>query len=330
MVRPLHPQLLAYLLDLQRAAPVTEGHRIGRPHERTVRRWYRDLGERLIAFPTFALDRLGLMHLHVFLKNAADDWLRFPYAVEHAWMTNDLAGRVLYLHCIVPAVHETPVQELLRELAGPGVEILSTGDGDQDLPLLGDAPTRTPALVGTSVLLRESPLVVPVIFEGWNQRASMPRLWTAVHDRLGNRVRDYVRCRVRRTNGKAHVKHAYEQLTNTGHFRQQVIRYATFQEDAVELLVVLPNTRSLDALRPHARSIEQYEGTNLVVRLIGTNGLFDALLALPPGSARLYFIHRQPAESPRVRFCYEFLFDPKPGIWIFCRERVITHLQGAT
>jgi hypothetical protein len=330
MVRPLHPQLLAYLVDLQRAAPVTEGHSVGRPHERTVRRWYRDLGERLIAFPTFALDRLGLMHLHVFLKNAPDEWLRFPYAVEHAWMTNDFAGRVLYLHCVVPTVHQTPVQELLRELAGSGVEILSTGDGDQDLPLLGGGTTRTPVLSATSVLLQEVPLVVPVIFEGWNQRASMPRLWAAVHDRLGGRVRDYVRCRVRRTNGKMHVKHAYEQLTSTGLFRQQVIRYAAFLEDAVEILVVLPDAQSLDVLRPHSRSIEQYEGEHLVVRLVGTNGLFNALLSLPPGSARLYFVHRQPTNTARVRFCYEFLFDPKPGAWVFCRERVLTHLQGAT
>src|SRR5690349_5721267 len=117
MVRSSH--VLAHLSRVQGAshADVRAGLPV-LPHRRTLTRWYDELGDRLVIFPTFALSPLGLGHLHVFLPDADESWLRFPYAVDHAWLTQDLARRVLYLHCIVPLAHHDCLRAFLREFAG--------------------------------------------------------------------------------------------------------------------------------------------------------------------------------------------------------------------
>ena len=79
-------------------------------------------------------------------------------------------------------------------------------------------------------------------------------------------------------------------------------------------------------LRLHAVSIEEYEGSPHVVRLVGTNGLLEAFLSLPAGAVQVYFVQKH--DCPCVRFCYEFLFLPKTGSWVFSREHLVQHLWG--
>jgi hypothetical protein len=122
------------------------------------------------------------------------------------------------------------------------------------------------------------------------------------------------------------VTAAYAHLTEEGLFRQHVIRYAALLEDTVEVLTILTDEAVLERLRLHARCIEAYAGTPLVVRLVGAGRLLRALLALPAGLARLYFVQKR--ETQRVRFCYELFFLPKTGSWAFSRDHLLRHLRG--
>ena len=322
MVRP--PQLLAHLSRVQRASHADIRTALPLlPHERTVARWYRELGDQLVIFPTFTLAPLGLGHMHVFLPDADPAWLRFPYAVDHAWLTQDFSHRCLYLHCVVPLAHRDDVVQFVHDFGGERPVVISSGEGVQDLPLLGAPPTVAAAPRSTEVL-HTFPLVVPVIFEGWNRRTSLPQLWRRVDERLGSHLREY--CPRRRRELTSPVTAAYARLTAEGLFRQHAIRYTAFVKDTVEVLAVLADPALVDALRLHAVSIEEYEGSPHVVRLVGTNGLLEAFLSLPAGAVQVYFVQKH--DCPCVRFCYEFLFLPKTGSWVFSREHLVQHLWG--
>src|SRR5205814_9132174 len=89
------------------------------PWERTKYRWRTNLKNRVAYFPAFAIDELGLVHLHLFISEPNSAWFRFPYAVESQWVTQNLVEPVLYLHCCVPLAHRDRVDRLLRELDIP-------------------------------------------------------------------------------------------------------------------------------------------------------------------------------------------------------------------
>lgn len=75
-------------------------------------------------------------------------------------------------------------------------------------------------------LLRDVPLVVPAIFEGWRETLSFDKTWRRIKDRLGTGVREYVpRQRYCATNGKRHVKGAYDALSQEGLFVQYAAHY---------------------------------------------------------------------------------------------------------
>jgi len=326
MVRPLHPRLLAHLAHVPTLAPGEPLDRI--VHARTLRRWHRELGEQLIIFPSFALAALGLAHLHVFVENADPAFLQFPYAVEHAWVTENFRDRSLYLHCIVPTKHQHDVQNVLTELANGPVVVGHTRDARQTLTFLQqEPPAQGRAPRSQEDLLRSFPLVVPVIFEGWNRRRSMPGLWTDIRERLGQQVREYVPTRVHFANGKRHVKDAYETLTRAGLFQQQLIRYAPLATDGIEVIMLLTEPAVVRTLQPHTRSIEYYEGDPALLRLVGSTALLDALLSLPPGAGTVYLAQKQ--RATHVRFCYEDLFDPRRGTWRFSRQGILDRIRGA-
>ena len=319
------PQFLAHLSRVQGASHADVRNDLPvLPHERTVSRWYRELGDQLVIFPTFALAPLGLGHLHVVLHEADDAWLRFPYAVDHAWLTQDFHHRCLYLHCIVPLVHREAVVQFLHDFGGEHPVLISTSEGVQDLPLLGAAPVVAAAPPSTEVL-RTFPLVVPVIFEGWNRRTSLPALWRRVDERLGSQLREYVPRRHRETTSP--VTTAYARLTEEGLFRQHTIRYSAFVRDAVEVLAIVIDPTILAVLRSHVVSMEEYAGSPLVVRVVGTSSLLAALLSLPAGAVQLYFVHKR--DCIGVRFCYEHLFAPKSGSWVFSRDQLLHQLWGS-
>jgi len=312
-----------------------------------VYRWRQQLGRSLCVFPSFSLSALGLLHIHLIVHRPGALWLRFPYAVEHAWLTADFLENALYLHCLVPAMHEEEFRALVASLQQGGscrsATIIVSDGARQELRLTGER-TRAdvaPAFVCASgaALLRDQPLVVPVIAESWGGQQSFAETWTRVVQRDEKRLRSYVpHGKIYATNGKAHIKDAWDTLERAGLFEQYVVRYDGLLGSNVEVFLVLRKSRDwlpelLEALRPVARVIESYgdEHGGALVRAIGSRDLLDALLGcqaeLVRHAAGVYVRNTHEQHAGSVRFCYDFLFNPKTGSWEFPRERILEHLE---
>lgn len=312
---------------------------------RTLYRWRQRLGSALLVVPSFTLERLGLLHLHLVITKPSGAWFRFPYAVEHAWLTNDFVERQLYLHCIVPVAHQALVRGLVRECHDAGwctkaVFSWSTS-GWQELPdtTTRNAPVEVPAAPSDPVL-REYPLVVPVIFEAWCGTTSLSSVWQGIVQCVGDRLRSYVpRGRIYIVNGKAHVRTAYELLNDRGLFRQHLVRYRPWLTQAVEVFVFLKNENAwlaelTEAIRPGSTAIETYNGCDgsALVRVVGHDDVLRTMLGLQDElrrhDAMLYLRNPHASGEERVRFCYEFLFDPKNATWVFPHDRIIEHMRA--
>lgn len=311
-------------------------------NRRTLYRWRRAFGQQLRVVPSFTLQRLGLVHLHLLITNPKSAWLRFPYAVEHAWVTSDFVNNHLYLHCVVPQAHQQLVRALLQECRDwcTGLVTTWTADGWQELP--GITPESIPVLKAATdtAVLHDEPLVVPVVFEAWGAQ-SMTGIWDGIRARVRHRLRQYLRRgKIYGTNGKLHVRHTYDRLSQQGLFRQYLVRYQGWATGAWEVIVVLRHAGEYlaelaEALRPHAVAIETYAGNDgaAVVRIAGTEEVNRTLLALQDDlqryDARIFVHNARRANDATVRFCYELLFDPSTGEWVFPHDAIIDHMRDA-
>src|SRR5437868_8354005 len=114
---PLDPAVLQYFRAVQRATDVGT-HALARHagrSDRTVYRWQRRFGEHLRIVPSVSVEYFGLTHVHLIIRNPDVSWLSCPYAVEAAWVTTVLVDRALYLHCLVPVVHQRLSQQVFRD-----------------------------------------------------------------------------------------------------------------------------------------------------------------------------------------------------------------------
>lgn len=350
-VRTTRRRLQTYL-DALHAAPeflgVRDFHRrfarhLG--HERTLARWRQKLRTTLRAFPSFTTEALGLAHVHLVVVCPDARWPSFPYAVELVWATPDLARRALYLHCLIPTSHVSGVLELVRSLREQGwctdLAVFPSQSGSQHLRSCGHQSSGEEyRAVEQRSLLQRHPLVVPVVAESWNRDASLPGLWRIIHERLGVAVRAYLpHRRLLIVNGKQHVRTACQALVDAGLFRQQVIRSAAPGDELLELLLVGVAAGDglvelIAALRHVATMIETYWSTDgrVLVRVAGPMGVLNLILDTVTGSlaAPLLFVvdGERTRRSPTGRFCYEFLFDPKAGAWVFPPDRIMKHLSA--
>ncbi len=312
-------------------------------HERTLSRRRQKYRSSLRVFPSFTIEALGLSHLHLVVLGADERWLRFPYAVEHAWATRDFAQQALYLHCLVPTDHALLVEELIHELReqgwGSACLILHSQSGWQHFARCGHHLLPQPVRVVPEErgLLREHPLVVPVIAEAWNRDTTLPSLWKRIDDRLGHRVRDYLhRRKILHTNGKEHIRVACKCLAAAGLFRQQLVRFRQDAENNIEVLLMDRNLKDhmielLEELHGLARASETYPGPNgaVVERVLGPSSVLNAILRTTGtlGQSATIFLLDKRASGTEVRFAYEFLFNPKTGEWEFPRDRIMEHLS---
>lgn len=311
-------------------------------HERTLARRRHEYRSCLRVFPSFTIEALGLSHVHLVILGADDRWLRFPYAVEHAWATRDFVQQALYLHCLVPTEHVAMVEEVIRDLQargwGTACLVLPSQSGWQHFSRCGhqNPPQATSLIPEERVLLRQHPLVVPVITEAWNQDTTLPSLWKRIEERLGRRVRDYLpHRRVLHTNGKEHVRAACTGLAAAGLFRQQLVRFVPGAEDGIEVLLMDRDLTDhlvelLEELHGIASSCETYSGPDgtVVERVLGSNKVLDAIIRTTGtlgSTIRIFLVDKRPA-SREVRFAYELLFNPKAGEWMFPRDRIMEHL----
>jgi hypothetical protein len=308
---------------------------------RTLYRWRGRLGSGLRVVPSFSVERLGLSHLHLVIANPSDAWLHFPYALEHAWLTQDFLEDRLYLHCLVPAAHKKAVGNLVRECqrAGwcTGVTSAWSASGWQELSeSTENALTAAPA--GLDPVLREHPFVVPAIFESWNHPESLAAVWTGITAHIGECLRQYLpHGRIYQVNGKTHVRQAYEVLSHRGLFRQYIVRYEAWATESLEVFLFLQQATEWiaelqEALRPAAAVIETFtadDGT-AIVRAVGHDAMLHVILGLRRESrayvTQLFLRDPRPERGATVRFCYELLFDPRTGTWLFPHDAILAHM----
>ena len=309
---------------------------------RTLYRWRGRLGSGLRVVPSFSVERLGLSHLHLVITQPGNEWLRFPYALEHAWLSQDLLEQRLYLHCLVPTAHRKAVMNLVRECqrAGWCTVVTSTWSASGWQELRGSTENALTTIpVGFDAVLREYPLVVPAIVESWNHGESLAAVWTGITEHISERLRAYLcQGRIYRVNGKTHVRDAYQVLSDRGLFRQYIVRYQAWATESLEVFLFLQGATEWiaelqEALRPSAAVIETFtadDGTALV-RAVGHDTLLHVILGLHRES-RAYVTQifvRNPHEErgAAVRFCYEFLFDPRTGTWLFPHDAILAHMR---
>ena len=316
------------------------------PHLRTLYRWHRRLGDDLLFFPTFQLEALGLVHLHLFVPEPQLPWLRFPYAVEHLWLTENVFEPVLYLHCVVPAEHRERLDRMLDRLMenepGGCIDRIWTRDGTQRLNIDGrqgredSATILTPSPGGRSDVFNRDPLAIPVIFEAWNHSVRLADLWDRIRSRIWGAVPDWVpRDRFRYTKGPFYVRRTLQRLQAAGLFRQHWIRYTPFTEDALDFLICGQFTiNNPEALVRSARLTEFHASSDgpSILRIVGTNDQLSAIQRgsqpIGSGSCRAFIVsqHETPDDT-QPRFAYEHLFDPVRRRWIYS-DRLVRQRLG--
>lgn len=332
--------------------------RSGVVRERTLYRWRCSLGCGLNYFPSLNLSGLGLVHVHLFLDGAIDDWLELPVVLSASWVNRGLEHHGLYLHCAVPDGAVVGFERIVRALANDGwcetFTLVVTGDSWQALGVLSSCVARDGRLRGgaedvpagvlrhggeTSSLLRSYPFVVPAVFEAPEERCSMQEVWRRAFHRLGPRVWSYLPRGTRRwpVNGKHYVRHALDLLVAAGLFRQNVIRYRPLLEHAIEVFVLLPAAgveKVAGALGGVCPVVEIAPGTDgrVLARVTGDEALVYELLRLSRESVRPLGVwlhdYRDEHALSRARLSYETLFDPTTGSWRLSPDEVLGTLRG--
>jgi hypothetical protein len=340
MVVAFQPNVLRFVHELHRSERVDGIEAFLRTRRslassRSVCRWHRELGDALTYYPSVAYEALGLVHVHLFIEDPRSRWELLPYAVRASWLVCGPAGaRVLYLHCLVPREHTDALAQVFKEVCAPHgdrITSVTTSDGwqflDQEQPR--QLCRVAPPIAWNAV--EHYPLLIPVICESIEVRRSMPELWSAISERLGDRVWEYLPRGVRRLphNGKQYVAHALHLVNETLLFRQHVIRYAAYDTITTEIVLrVRAGPEELARLCSRdAPVIEMFPSpTESLVRVHGTPAclahLFTSCATLD--ITAWWFVDRIAASrSPlAVRFAYEFLFDPATTEWRFPRDEI--------
>jgi hypothetical protein len=343
MVVAFHPNILRFLSAVHRMDHTGGIEELlaadcSLPNVRTVYRWHEELGDGLTYYPSIAFNALGLLHLHLLIEEPTGKWDRLVYAVRASWLVRRPGSRLLYLHCLVPRCHEAEVRQLLEDVSHlyAQITIITSHDGWQAID--GDSALQTnhPPRDLWDVVERY-PLIVPVVMESIERRRSLPELWSAIIDRLGPRVWEYLPRFSRRMphNGKTYVREALRLINDSLLFRQYVIRYAAYDKVTVELVLRCRATpEQLHALAgPEAPIVEFFLGDDEhVVRVRGTlrwlAQIFTARDELQV--EEVWFADRTTNEHEPldVRFAHELLFDPASSEWLFPRDEITFRLDS--
>jgi hypothetical protein len=346
-----NPRLRSYLNALHHAREFAGVHAFHREQagkladRRTLERRRQRIASRVQAFPSYAVEALGLSHLHLLLLCPDQRWTRFAYACDGMWGTTDFVQHSLYLHCLVPTEHLAPVQELIHALRDDGwcqdvVAVHSRSGwqhfrncGHDPLPIAGREPDERR-------ILTTNPLVVPFIAESWDRDTTHAGLWKRMHERLGKNARAYLSNRKpRRVNGKSDVSAAGALLGKKGLFRQVMLREALLERDRVEVVLLdgAPTDQVIElltALRQTADSVETYPSTDgcTVARATGPTEMLRLIMATVTGTTgapRIMIADRErTAREEQPRFRYEFLFNPRTGSWVFPRDEILRHMES--
>lgn len=341
MVEVFHGNLLRFLAALHdaREAGGIEARHIDVSDTRTIYRWQHELGDDLVYYPSVTFGRLGLECMHLFIADADDAWIDFPYAIRAEWLVVQPGEPLLYLQCLVPRVHRDQVALVLDDMRGAcgDITMITSADGWQVAQFTG-APVRAPPPTRNELVwdaVERLPLLIPVIFEMTEHRRSLPAAWEAIYERLGNGVWAYLPRFARRlpTNGKTYVKDALAILNKADLFRQNVIRYTPLERTSTSMFLRVEG--SFDAiiggLAAHTASIDLYPlSQNAALVRANITRLPYVLSTLHESRITAwYFVDRPRTDgmTARPRFAYEILFDPITTEWRFPREEIIRRIS---
>src|ERR1043166_6814368 len=145
MMGPKHLlQFLGILYDSPKAMGIEEFARTNRSFTaRSLYRWQAELSDDLLFYPSVAFHALGLSTVHLFIDDPAPAWREFPYAIRAEWVVTRPGQHTLYLHCLIPCVHELQLATVLRDAEGKTaskITSIESRDGWQVLHELGTSP----------------------------------------------------------------------------------------------------------------------------------------------------------------------------------------------
>lgn len=354
MVAALHPNILRFLNQLHRSTYVVGleelTRRNGMVRPRTLYRWHRKFGDRLIYYPAITYSALGLAHWHLIVEEPRGSWNEWPYTIRADWVVRRPGQRLLYLHCLVPRVHDDAIRELLDDLVNMGYAkhtmILTSDDGAQYLRGMLQNTTEAQrtdspvvwrdASTGLHDLIERYPLVIPVTFEMVERRRSIPLLWDIILDRLGEQVWEYLPPRLNHLphNGKIYVREALRLLSDAFLVREHVIRFQPLEEISIDLIALTiggpDDALHLVGNEPPLVDIFPTQHETCVVRVTGTLPFLTRFFSASTANiVNCFFVDRtlNEQEPLSVRFRYEDLFDPNTTEWLFPRETIIARLS---
>jgi hypothetical protein len=341
-------QFLSMLYASPRAMGIEEFARTSKQFTaRSLYRWQAELNDELVFYPSVAFRSLGLSTIHLFIDDPSAAWREFPYAIRGEWVLTRPGQHTLYLHCLVPAVHELQLAGVLRDAEGVTASKITTiesGDGWQVLRDFGSNPlSRAPPITRDQHvwdIVERLPLLIAVIFESVEQRQSLPIIWDAIYQRLGSRTWEYLPRFARRlpTNGKAYVKECFALLNHTGLFRQNVIRYRPLSALGTPMFLQVEGELSaiINAFGEHSPSIDIFPMTNdaTLLRIVSTHALTQHVFSTTASLPHIQSWHfvdtlRNEREPVRPRFAYELLFDPATTEWVFPTD-MLKKFRGGT
>jgi len=326
------------------------------PDVRTLYRWLTELGDDLIYFPVMNSRTLGLVPFHLILSNPDEHCTTFPLAVECAWVIKEWTKRDLYLFGYVPAQYKEEFLSVLGDVLSSHCKehiCVFSDDGQQqvaDVSMRLDHDGRI--LPGTDSLeqsslkdwhngvvdeLRECPFMIPVLFEGYGARQSLPGLWKTIASRLGDKVWDYLPSIRKKyhVNGKTYVTKAYEFLNSKGIFRQNILKYKPWLVDAVEVFLVVEGkseeeihlfVHEMGRVCPVMQVYPSRE-PRLLLRMTGDCSMLYRLMDAftDKDFVQLYFMDKKRTwdDKSKARFIYEELFNPEAATWVSPEELLL-------
>src|ERR1043166_5638930 len=186
-------QFLSILYDAPRAMGIEEFARANRQFTaRSVYRWQAELSDHLLFYPSVAFRALGLTTIHLFIDDPSPVWKEFPYAIRGEWVVGRPGQQTLYLHCLVPVVHELQLAAVVRDAEGitaSRITSIESRDGWQVLRDFGSGPlSRAPSVTSDQHvwdIVERLPLLIAVIFESAEHGQSLPVIWESIYQRLG-------------------------------------------------------------------------------------------------------------------------------------------------
>lgn len=312
------PAFLQRVHQINRASGLEELAHAAGVTPRSTQRWHQAFKD-LVYFPNTEYEAFGLVHLHIFLVRPRGAWEDWAYGIHADWVVRQPGEPVLYLHSLVPCEHEAAVRLLLEELHADGwadaIEIVTTRDPWQCFEQQRATFAYRRSSHNAWDVIERFPLVLPVVFEMTEQRRTIPEVWNALWDRLGDGVWNFLPDGIDRLphNGKCYVREALHLLNESFLVRQHIIRFPSQYQQTIDVLAVikasLPEVLHFVGSDAPSQEILPIAEDLHLLRITSTVPLLRRVLSAESSVRDCWLVDHQRPRLP-VRFAYELLFSP--------------------